>query len=195
MREAELRAARDQAEAASNSKSQFLANMSHELRTPLNAVIGFSEIMKTELLGPIGTETYRGYSHSIHDSARHLLGIINDILDISSIESGSPRLHEGIHEPEQICQSVIGLVAGRADTGAGEAGGQCRSRNRPAVRRRAHAEADADQPGRQRDQVQPEGRKHRDQGDARPGRSCTAASCSRSRTRASASPRTTSRAS
>ena len=62
MREAELRAARDQAEAASNSKSQFLANMSHELRTPLNAVIGFSEIMKTELLGPIGTETYRGYS-------------------------------------------------------------------------------------------------------------------------------------
>ena len=116
MREAELRAARDQAEAASNSKSQFLANMSHELRTPLNAVIGFSEIMKTELLGPIGTETYRGYSHSIHDSAKHLLGIINDILDISSIESGSPRLHEGIHEPEQICQSVIALVAGRADT-------------------------------------------------------------------------------
>jgi PAS domain S-box-containing protein len=116
MREAELRTARDQAEAASNSKSQFLANMSHELRTPLNAVIGFSEIMKTELLGPIGTETYRGYSHSIHDSARHLLGIINDILDISSIESGSPRLHEGIHEPEQICQSVIALVAGRAET-------------------------------------------------------------------------------
>jgi PAS domain S-box-containing protein len=115
MREAELRAARDQAEAASNSKSQFLANMSHELRTPLNAVIGFSEIMKTELLGPIGTETYRGYSHSIHDSAKHLLGIINDILDISSIESGSPRLHEGIHEPEQICQSVISLVAGRAE--------------------------------------------------------------------------------
>ena len=116
MREGELRAARDQAEAASNSKSQFLANMSHELRTPLNAVIGFSEIMKTELLGPIGTETYRGYSESIHDSAKHLLGIINDILDISSIESGSPRLYEGIHEPEQICQSVIGLVAGRAES-------------------------------------------------------------------------------
>ena len=115
MREAELRAARDQAEAASNSKSQFLANMSHELRTPLNAVIGFSEIMKAELLGPIGTESYRGYSHSIHDSAKHLLGIINDILDISSIESGSPRLYEGIHEPEQICQSVVALVAGRAD--------------------------------------------------------------------------------
>jgi len=115
-REGELRAARDQAEAASNSKSQFLANMSHELRTPLNAVIGFSEIMKTELLGPIGTETYRGYSRSIHDSAKHLLGIINDILDISSIESGSPRLHEGIHEVEQICQSVVALVAGRAET-------------------------------------------------------------------------------
>jgi len=118
MREAELRTARDQAEAASNSKSQFLANMSHELRTPLNAVIGFSEIMKSELLGPIGTESYRGYSHSIHDSARHLLGIINDILDISSIESGSPRLYEGIHEAEQICQSVVALVAGRADSAA-----------------------------------------------------------------------------
>ncbi len=116
MREAELRVARDQAEAASNSKSQFLANMSHELRTPLNAVIGFSEIMKGELLGPIGTESYRGYSHSIHDSAKHLLSIINDILDISSIESGSPRLYEGIHEPEQICQSVIALVNGRAET-------------------------------------------------------------------------------
>ncbi len=116
MREAELRAARDQAEAASNSKSQFLANMSHELRTPLNAVIGFSEIMKEELLGPIGTESYRGYSHSIHDSARHLLSIINDILDISSIESGSPRLCEDIHEPEQICQSVVALVTGRAET-------------------------------------------------------------------------------
>ena len=116
MREAELRAARDQAEAASNSKSQFLANMSHELRTPLNAVIGFSEIMKAELLGPIGTESYRGYSHSIHDSAKHLLSIINDILDISSIESGNPRLYEGIHQPEAICQSVIALVAGRAET-------------------------------------------------------------------------------
>src|SRR3546814_4726927 len=106
MREAEQRAARDQAEAASNSKSQFLANMSHELRTPLNAVIGFSEIMKTELLGPIGTETYRGYSHSIHDSAKHLLGIINDILDISSIESGSPRLHRSEEHTSEL-QSLM----------------------------------------------------------------------------------------
>jgi len=115
-REAELRLARDQAEAASNSKSQFLANMSHELRTPLNAVIGFSEIMKGELLGPIGTESYRGYSSSIHDSARHLLSIINDILDISSIESGTPKLFEDVHEPAQICQSIVALVQGRADT-------------------------------------------------------------------------------
>jgi PAS domain S-box-containing protein len=114
-REAELRLARDEAEAASNSKSQFLANMSHELRTPLNAVIGFSEIMKAELLGPIGTESYRGYSSSIHDSARHLLSIINDILDISSIESGTPKLFEDVHEPAQLCQSVVALVQGRAD--------------------------------------------------------------------------------
>lgn len=114
-REAELRIARDQAEAASNSKSQFLANMSHELRTPLNAVIGFSEVMKNELLGPIGTESYRGYSVSIHDSAKHLLAIINDILDIASIESGTPKLFEALHEPAQLCQSVLSLVQGRAD--------------------------------------------------------------------------------
>ena len=114
-REAELKLARDQAEAASESKTQFLANMSHELRTPLNAVIGFSEIMHGELLGPIGTESYRGYSGSIHDSATHLLSIINDILDISSIESGTPKLVEELHEPTQLCRSVVALVVGRAN--------------------------------------------------------------------------------
>ena len=114
-REAELKLARDQAEAASESKTQFLANMSHELRTPLNAVIGFSEIMHGELLGPIGTESYRGYSGSIHDSATHLLSIINDILDISSIESGTPKLVEELHEPTQLCRSVVALVLGRAN--------------------------------------------------------------------------------
>ncbi len=114
-REAELKLARDQAEAASESKTQFLANMSHELRTPLNAVIGFSEIMHGELLGPIGTESYRGYSGSIHDSATHLLSIINDILDISSIESGTPKLVEELHEPAQLCRSVVALVVGRAN--------------------------------------------------------------------------------
>jgi K+-sensing histidine kinase KdpD len=129
--------------------------MSHELRTPLNAVIGFSEIMKTELLGPIGTETYRGYSHSIHDSAKHLLGIINDILDISSIESGSPRLHEGIHEPEQICQSSSACRRARRP-GAGK----WWSTSTPTDLLSRRVRSDADNRSAMR-QVQPEGRASR----------------------------------
>lgn len=89
-REAELREAeaisrhrREQAEYASRTKSEFLANMSHELRTPLNAIIGFSEIIKDEVLGPLGNEQYNSYALDIHDSGLHLLGLINDIFDFS----------------------------------------------------------------------------------------------------------------
>jgi PAS domain S-box-containing protein len=114
-READLLAAHNQAQAASRSKSQFLANMSHELRTPLNAVIGFSEVMKAEIMGPIGSEIHRGYIKDIHDSASHLLAIINDILDISSIESGVPRLRESFVSPEEICRSVETLMSRRLE--------------------------------------------------------------------------------
>jgi PAS domain S-box-containing protein len=113
-RENEIKAARDQAEAANRSKTQFLANMSHELRTPLNAVLGFSEIIKTEMFGPLGSERYVDYSHGIHDSARHLLGIINDILDVSSIEAGDRRLAEDVFDPAQVCKSAIDLLVTRA---------------------------------------------------------------------------------
>ena len=85
---AESDAARMKAERTSQAKSTFLANMSHELRTPLNAVLGFSEVIKNELLGPIGTQTYKEYAGDIYDSGRHLLGLINDILDLSRIEAG-----------------------------------------------------------------------------------------------------------
>ncbi|MEZ5831164.1 MAG: CHASE2 domain-containing protein [Dongiaceae bacterium] len=111
--QAELRAAHDQAHAANRSKSQFLANMSHELRTPLNAIIGFSDVMKTELMGPLGTEAYRGYVKDINESAAHLLAIINDILDISSIEAGRPRLRESLISPEEACRSVETLMSGK----------------------------------------------------------------------------------
>src|SRR5690606_10099782 len=73
----------DDAEAANRAKTEFLANMSHELRTPLNAIMGFSEIMKLELLGPMGHEKYREYTDDILASSRHLLNLINDILDIA----------------------------------------------------------------------------------------------------------------
>ena len=86
--EAEIVKARDAAEAANKAKTQFLANMSHELRTPLNAIIGFSEILHRELYGRIGEERYREYAHLIHESGEHLLGVVNEILDMSKIEAG-----------------------------------------------------------------------------------------------------------
>lgn len=79
------------AEEANRMKSEFLANMSHELRTPLNAVIGFSEIIKEAMFGPIAAQ-YRDYAKDIHDSGTHLLKLINDLLDLSKIEAGRMEL-------------------------------------------------------------------------------------------------------
>ncbi|WP_417431704.1 ATP-binding protein [Kiloniella sp.] len=84
----ELIEQKNRAEAANHAKNQFLANMSHELRTPLNAVIGYSEILERELFGPLGVDRYKTYAGDIQTSARFLLDIINDILDISLIEEG-----------------------------------------------------------------------------------------------------------
>jgi len=86
--------ARRRAESANVAKSRFLATMSHELRTPLNAVIGFSEIMLSEMFGPVGNSRYRGYVRSIYESGGHLLSLINDVLDISKLEAGKYALEE-----------------------------------------------------------------------------------------------------
>ena len=80
--------ARHRAEEANLAKTRFLASMSHELRTPLNAIMGFSEVMRDEILGPIENETYAGYVRDIHRSGRHLLSLINEILDLSRVEAG-----------------------------------------------------------------------------------------------------------
>ncbi|MET3790740.1 PAS domain-containing sensor histidine kinase [Aquamicrobium terrae] len=79
---------KDRAEAANQAKSEFLANMSHELRTPLNAIIGFSELMTQKLFGPMGSDRYDEYANDINSSGKYLLGVINDILDMSKIEAG-----------------------------------------------------------------------------------------------------------
>jgi signal transduction histidine kinase len=110
----ELRAAHDQALAASQAKSQFLAGMSHELRTPLNAIIGFSEVMQLELVGPIGSDTYHDYAGIINESGQHLLGIINDILDVAKIEAGRMELSEEIVDVAAIVAEVARLLGDRA---------------------------------------------------------------------------------
>ena len=86
--------ARRRAEEANMAKSRFLATMSHELRTPLNAILGFSEVMKNEVFGVHASPTYREYSNDIHGSGQHLLGLINEILDLSRIEAGRYELNE-----------------------------------------------------------------------------------------------------
>ncbi len=94
--------ARQQAEDANRTKSEFLANMSHELRTPLNAIIGFSELIATEALGAFSRERYFDYIRDIHDSAQHLLEMINEVLDLSKVEAGRMSV-----EPEAIAAADI----------------------------------------------------------------------------------------
>lgn len=110
----ELRTASHQAEAASRAKTDFLANMSHELRTPLNAIIGFSEVIKSEMLGPLGIDRYRYYAKDIFDSGHHLLAVINDILDISKVEAGQYELNEEALDLTNIVEQSLCLVRERA---------------------------------------------------------------------------------
>ena len=92
--EQSLREAKVRAEIANRAKSEFLANMSHELRTPLNAILGFSDMIAEQSLGPEAVERYSEYAVDIHKSGRHLLAIIDDILDLAKIEAGHTELAE-----------------------------------------------------------------------------------------------------
>ena len=107
-------AAKEVAELANHSKTEFLANMSHELRTPLNAIIGFSQLMADEVLGPLGNTKYTGYARDICNSAEHLLGIINDILDVSKLEAGKFELEEELIDITAITRNLLHFVADRA---------------------------------------------------------------------------------
>ena len=112
-----LRLAKEAAEAANSAKSGFLAMVSHELRTPLNAIIGFSEMMQRELLGPIDNAKYQTYVEDIHASGMHLLGIINDILDLSKAEAGKLELHEEVFDLRDTIGAVRQLIGTRIGDG------------------------------------------------------------------------------
>lgn len=104
----------DRANSANRAKTEFLANMSHELRTPLNAIIGFSELIQSETYGKIEEGRYVEYAGDIHKSGEHLLLVINDILDMSKIESGNMQLEMQKVELTEVANSCMRIVAGRA---------------------------------------------------------------------------------
>jgi two-component system, cell cycle sensor histidine kinase PleC len=120
--------ARDNAEQASQAKSRFLAMMSHEFRTPLNAIIGFSEVIEREALGPVGIGRYVEYAHDIRTSGNHLLDLVNDILDMSKIEAGKYVLHrESLHAVEVVkrCVRMVRLRAEEAGIRLAEEAEDC----------------------------------------------------------------------
>ncbi len=100
-------------EEASRMKTEFIATMSHELRTPLNAIIGFSCVIRDGLAGPIAP-TVKEYTNDILTSGRHLLALINDILDLSTIESGNMRLEPGMIEGDELAASGIAIMREQA---------------------------------------------------------------------------------
>jgi two-component system, cell cycle sensor histidine kinase PleC len=138
------------AESANHAKSSFLANMSHELRTPLNAILGFSEILERELFGPMTNNAYKDYAGDIHNSGQYLLGLINDILDISRIEAGRRDIREEpVHmiEPLRHAQHLLEMnsvkkdmqVEIKVDAGLPKVWGDARAINQIAINLLANA--------------------------------------------------------
>ncbi|HYD19336.1 MAG TPA: PAS domain-containing sensor histidine kinase [Patescibacteria group bacterium] len=110
-----MRYARIQAEISSRTRMEFLANMSHELRTPLNAVIGFSEIIKDEVMGPIEIKVYKEYAQDIYDSGNYLLKIISEILEVSKIETGNRELNQSNFKLMKAVKACMTIMATRID--------------------------------------------------------------------------------
>jgi PAS domain S-box-containing protein len=114
--QAALVAAKEEAETASRTKSQFLAHMSHELRTPLNAILGFSEVIRDAVVGPVEPR-YADYAGDIHKAGQHLLNLINDVLDLSKIEVGRLALHDDPVSLADVIATCCRLVSERAREG------------------------------------------------------------------------------
>ena len=113
LRTQELRRARDEAEAASRAKSDFLRSMSHELRTPLNAILGFSELIRTPTLTP-DADRHRDYATDIHKSAGFLLDLVNDLLDISRLETETYVVEDEDFVLDDMINDAVGIIKGSA---------------------------------------------------------------------------------
>ncbi|MEN3792577.1 ATP-binding protein [Fulvimarina sp. MAC3] len=105
-----FRIEKNKAEAASRAKTTFLANMSHELRTPLNAILGFSDIMRQQMLGPIGSEKYCSYANDIYESGEFLLQLIDDILDMQRIETGRTTILRRVFDLTEAVQETARMI-------------------------------------------------------------------------------------
>ena len=118
LRSRQLEEARFQAEKANRAKTAFLANMSHEIRTPLNAMMGFADLLHQEVLGPLGNDLYRDYAGDIVASGRHLMDLINDLLDLSKADADRLELFEStvdVHRAALVCTRLLSERALRAD--------------------------------------------------------------------------------
>jgi cell cycle sensor histidine kinase DivJ len=124
-REAALDQARADAEALAAGRARFLANMSHELRTPLNAIMGFSDIMRAKMFGPL-SDRYAEYAELIHESGGHLLDLINDVLDMSKIEAERFELQRGIFDAREAVQAAMRLLRVQADAPMSSCAACCR---------------------------------------------------------------------
>jgi len=113
----ELQKAKVHSDMANRAKSEFLANMSHELRTPLNSIIGFSEMIKSEVLGKLEQPAYLEYAKDINKSGQALLTVINEILDISKIEAGERNLNESQIRIDRIASACLELLSGKVEAG------------------------------------------------------------------------------
>lgn len=111
----DLAETRDAAIYANHAKSEFLAHMSHEIRTPLNAILGFSEVIASEILGPVAPPKYREYAGDIHESGAHLLELINDILDLAKIEAGKLDIQDGEVDVPRAVHASLRFVKERAN--------------------------------------------------------------------------------
>lgn len=111
-----LRSAKEQAEEANQAKSEFLANMTHELRTPLNAIIGFADVMASEVHGPMENPHHIAYLEDIRTSGKHLLSVINDILDLSKIEAGKLTPNESACNVRRTAEACLSMMREQAES-------------------------------------------------------------------------------